>query len=162
MAEVYLLIGGNQGNSRKILASANRALQEAGCTILKKSSIYRTEAWGLADQPDYLNQAIRLSCDLDPIPLLNLTQSIEFKYGRERKEKWGPRTLDIDILFYDDMIIDSARLTIPHPRLHERNFVLEPMQEIAPELRHPILGKTIAELYLDSLDSKNVYLLEEE
>lgn len=162
MAEVYLHLGGNVGDVRNTLASAKVELRRANCSILQESSFYETEAWGKTDQDNFLNQAILIATERNPESLLNLIHDIENMHGRERNERWGPRTLDIDILLYDKTILRKQNLTIPHPRLHERNFVLIPLMEIAGEMEHPIFQKTIEELYLESDDLKEVYLIEEE
>lgn len=162
MSEVILLNGGNIGDTAYILASANADLQDAGCIIIASSRLYRTAPWGKEDQQDFLNQALIIKTEMLPIQLLYLTQSIEQKYGRERSEKWGERTLDIDIIFYDDIILNTPILTIPHPLMQERNFVLRPIMEIAPEKLHPVFHTTIRELYIQSPDNKKVYLQEEE
>ncbi len=159
MALAYLHLGGNQGDTQAILASANDDLIAGSCTILAASQYYLTEAWGMEDQADFINQALYISTKYTALELLQFIHGIEDKYGRKRTLRWGPRTLDIDILFYDDLILDSKELTLPHPRLHERNFVLIPLMEIAPDKIHPVFQKSIRELYLDSTDKNNVQLL---
>lgn len=133
MHTVYLSLGSNQGDSEKLLKKAVKMLQKP-LQSLVASSIYRTKAWGKTDQPDFLNLVVRGETTLSPLELLDQTQSIEKQLHRVRKERWGPRTMDIDILLYDDLRLDSERLKIPHPYMLVRDFVLIPLLEIAPEL----------------------------
>ena len=150
--QIYLHTGTNLGNREANLKRANEwIVQEIG-PIEKASSVYRTKAWGVTDQPDFLNQALLVSTRLSPFELLEKIQDIERRMGRVREIKWGERIIDIDILFYNDEIIDTENLTIPHPYLHYRNFVLLPLMDIAPGLLHPGFGLTVAELYANSED----------
>ena len=121
--------------------------------LVSRSALYQTAAWGLEDQPDFLNMAILLKTELTPLQLLERIQHVEHELGRQRILKWGQRTLDIDILFYDDQVIDLSQLKVPHPFLQERRFALAPLNEIAPEYVHPILNKTICKL-LDECEDK--------
>ncbi|MCB0518886.1 MAG: 2-amino-4-hydroxy-6-hydroxymethyldihydropteridine diphosphokinase [Lewinellaceae bacterium] len=157
---IYLLTGGNLGDRIATLLSAKQLIQERLGKIVQTSSFYETAAWGEVDQPDYINQALEVATTLSPKEVLKVIFNIEASLGRVRRSKWESRPIDIDILFYDDLILETKELTIPHPRLHRRNFVLIPMLEIAPELVHPILKKTIEELYEDSEDDLDVILLE--
>lgn len=137
---LYLLLGSNLGDRLRALSQARGQLEHALGPLLAASSIYETAPWGLADQPAFLNQVLGLyACQL-PDELLKITQEIEQKMGREKKEKWGTRTIDIDILYYGDQRIQTDGLTIPHPWLHQRRFTLVPLAEIAPHLIHPVLG----------------------
>ena len=114
---------------------------------MQASRIYETAAWGIQDQPDFLNQAFEVETEKEPIGLLQTVLEIELEMGRVRVQKWGQRLIDIDILYYDDLIWESEQLTLPHPHLHERNFVLSPLMDIAPDLVHPRLRKTTRELF---------------
>ena len=134
------------GNRAEMLEKANVLLEKKAGRLLALSKVVETPAWGKTDQPDFLNQVVKLETSLSPQELLNLNLGIEKQLGRNRVEKWGPRSIDIDILFYDNEIIDEPGLQIPHPWMHERLFVLEPMCEIAPDFVHPVLNKTIAVL----------------
>lgn len=146
MAEVFLLLGSNMGDSQKYLQEARLALQHQIGTLLAKSSVYQTAAWGKANQPDFLNQVLNMETALEPLELLNRCLGIEQGLGRVREEKWAARTIDIDILFYDSMIVNHENLVIPHPFLHERAFTLIPLVELAPEWVHPVLKKSMTDL----------------
>jgi 2-amino-4-hydroxy-6-hydroxymethyldihydropteridine diphosphokinase len=124
--------------------------------LLQASSLYETEAWGMKDQAPFLNQALAIETRLAPAELLDSILSIEEALGRVRQEKYGPRTIDIDILFFGEQVIDQAHLSIPHPFLHERRFALVCMDEIAPELVHPVSNKTIRQLLQDCPDASMV------
>lgn len=152
-----LHLGSNIGDRSSHLARARESLAELG-TILQMSSIYETEPWGNKDQPWFLNQAVELFTKLEPEALLLAINQIEQSSGRERKEKWGPRSLDIDIIFYGDLCVKSDTLTVPHPRAHERSFVLIPLLDICPERIHPMLLLPVWELYDMCNDSTEVYL----
>lgn len=146
MNKAYLLTGGNIGDRLTYLLSAYQIIEKSVGEVLKKSSIYETEAWGLTNQNAFLNQVLLISTNLSAEELLEGVLNIEQQLGRKRFEKMGPRTIDIDIIFYNDDIIASPHLTIPHPRIAERRFVLTPISEIAPDFVHPVLKKTITQL----------------
>ena len=142
----FLLIGGNDGDRKANLAKALGNVEESGCRILRRSSLYETAPWGKANQNDFLNQAVQIQSSLDAPSLMDELLKIEEKMGRKRLEKYGSRIIDIDILFFNDAIIDSPRLIIPHPEIQNRRFVLAPMEEIAADLVHPVLRKSIRDL----------------
>ncbi len=147
---VYLGLGSNVGEREEYIEQAVFLLGKVkGITVTKRSSNVETEAEGVEDQPPFLNAAVEIETTLSPHKLLEATQEIEASLGRERGAEWGPRTIDIDILLYDDQIISEDKLQIPHPLMHERVFVLKPLMELAPDVLHPTLEKTISELYED-------------
>jgi len=152
----FLSLGSNLGNKARNLARAGRLLREGGVEVLRASAVYETEPVDQLDQPWFLNQVLEVRSALDPPALLRLAKSVEKKVKRIPRTDKGPRTIDIDILFAGDTILDTPELVIPHPRLTQRNFVLVPLCEIAPEIRHPVLGKTIRELALSSSDPARV------
>lgn len=146
MNTAFLLIGGNLGNRAQHLAKARSLIHQRCGNIIKTSSMYETAAWGEVKQAAFLNQVLKIQTLLPAPVLLNCLLSAEQKMGRVRKQKSGPRTIDIDLLFFNDDQIEEPGLVVPHPRLHQRRFVLEPMNEIAPGLLHPVFNKTIKEL----------------
>ena len=150
MVDVFLLLGSNLGYRQLFLANAAEAIEREVGSIVKQSSVYETQSWGKTDLPDYLNQVLVVRTDLSARDVLLRILAIEKSMGRERTEKWGSRTIDIDILFYADDIINEPDLIVPHPYLHQRKFVLEPLAEIAPQHMHPVLNKSI--LQLNSID----------
>jgi len=146
MSTAYLLIGGNLGDRSANLKKSCVSIEAVCGIIISRSHVYETAAWGLEDQPSFYNQALQLSTHLSPNALLKRLLSIELEIGRVRKEKNGPRVIDIDILLYEDRIIDEKDLEVPHPRMAMRRFVLVPLREIAGEVLHPVLKKTIGEM----------------
>lgn len=150
---VFLGLGSNLGNSKELLENAVQKIQNNYTKLNKQSTIYQTKAWGKTDQPDFLNQVIEITTTYEPIELLRTLQKTELELGRQRKEHWGPRTVDIDILFFDDCRIYEDELIVPHPYIEERAFVLEPMNEIAPHFIHPVKNKAIRVL-LEELNKK--------
>jgi len=156
MHEVFLLLGSNLGNRQLFLKQAIEHIETEIAPLSKISSVYETQSWGKTDLPDYLNQVVVLLTDLPPQIILQKILNIELKLGRKREEKWGSRTIDIDILFYDDQIISQPGLVIPHPELQKRRFTLDPLAEIAPEWVHPSLKKNILQLKTELIDELNV------
>ena len=156
MNNVFLILGGNLGERRNNLAKALKEIGKTGAVIKKASSIYETEPWGAEGQPNYYNQVIEVLTETDASSLMQYLLTIEKKMGRERSVKYGARTIDIDILFFNSEVIQNDTVIIPHPRLHQRKFVLVPMVEIAPELIHPVLQKTMAALLTASNDTNVV------
>jgi 2-amino-4-hydroxy-6-hydroxymethyldihydropteridine diphosphokinase len=143
---VFLLLGTNLGNRISNLAQALQAIDQRVGKVTKASSVYETSAWGKTDQPAFLNQAVEIATDLDPDVVLKKILTIEEHLGRARKEKWGERTIDIDILFYGEEVYERPQLVIPHPQLANRRFTLIPLNEIASGFVHPLFKKTVAEL----------------
>ena len=156
MAELYLLLGSNLGDREVNLNQAIKLLEERVGLISKTSSLYETAAWGKNDQPDFLNQAVCIITDDEPENILYKALQIEAELGRERIERWGSRIIDIDLLFMDEQIINTQRLTLPHPQIQNRRFVLVPLNEIAPEFIHPVLNKSIKELLVECPDKLEV------
>jgi len=146
MNKAYLLTGGNMGNREEALGKAFRLICEYCGDITTISSIYETAAWGKNDQPPFLNQVLEIDTELQPRQLLRQILKIEKQIGRVRQEKYGPRIIDIDILFFNEEIHNYPLLKLPHPEIQNRRFVLVPMAEIAAEFIHPVLKKTIAAL----------------
>ena len=161
MARVFLSIGSNLGDRVANIQQAVSMLSlDNRIKILKTSSFYETQPWGNKNQPWFINAAMAIETVLDPEELLSIFQNIEAKLGRKRElfKKWSERTLDIDILMYDEQIINSKNLIIPHPYMHERAFVLVPMLEVKADLVHPIFNKTISELYDELQNPEDVFL----
>jgi 2-amino-4-hydroxy-6-hydroxymethyldihydropteridine diphosphokinase len=147
---VFLGLGSNLGDRLRHLQAAIEGLQKGGCRLIKSSSVYETPPWGLEEQPAFLNMVIQVGFDQEPIQLMELALYVEHQLGRTRNTKWGPRTIDIDLLAFGDLKVLSQRLVIPHPLLQERAFVLLPWAEIAPDFVVAGLGKSVQEL-LDGL-----------
>ena len=145
MPRAYIALGSNLRDRAAHLAAARTALTRR-MVLCRISRIYETPPWGYADQPAFLNQVVEAETDLSPEALLAYLKSLEAALGRRPTFRYGPRVIDLDILFYEDLVLETPRLTIPHPRLHERAFVLVPLAEIAPRLRHPLLGLAVSEL----------------
>ncbi|MBU1669560.1 MAG: 2-amino-4-hydroxy-6-hydroxymethyldihydropteridine diphosphokinase [Actinobacteria bacterium] len=138
MTRAYLGLGSNEGDRMENLRQGVMALKEAdGVVVVGISSVYESEPVGMTDQPDFLNAVVAVETTLDPNELLELAFEVERRQGRQRLLRWGPRTLDVDLLVVGDVVSDDPALTLPHPRLNERRFVLEPLMEVEPELRLP-------------------------
>jgi len=152
MELVYFLLGSNLGDRNAYLKEARKLLEQSVGKEIRSSSIYETQSWGVADLPDYLNQVIEMETKLQPEVVLKKTQAIEEKLHRERTKKWDSRTIDIDILFYGEVIINLTELKIPHPQLHNRLFTLVPLDELIPDFIHPVLKKSIHRLKQDVND----------
>ena len=146
MNGIYIAVGSNIGDREGNLKRALDMLEESSVHIIKKSKFYETKPYGVADQPDFLNAVAEVSADMQPIELLHTMQDIERRMGRERKRHWGERNIDLDLLIYPNVIMDTPELTLPHKDMENREFVLRPMTEIAPDLVHPVLGSTMQEL----------------
>lgn len=158
---VYLLLGGNIGDRESLLIRAASLIAEKIGPVLKTSAMYETAAWGNPHQAAFLNQALMVSTSLSASETLKQIQEIEQELGRTRIEKWGSRTIDIDIIFFNRELIAQQDLRIPHPHMQDRNFVLVPLAEIAAEYVHPILQSTVAVLKQqcpDTLDVKKYVL----
>ena len=156
LEKIYLHTGSNLGQKEQQLDQARQLIGQTIGQVTAQSQVYETEAWGLPDQPNFVNQALEVETALSPDELINRILSIEQKMGRIRSEKWTARLIDIDIIFYSDKIIKTEKLTIPHPFMHERNFVLIPLVEIAGNFIHPELQTSIKELYERSKDQLKV------
>jgi 2-amino-4-hydroxy-6-hydroxymethyldihydropteridine diphosphokinase len=147
-----LLLGTNLGDRLDHLDKASAYIEQNAGNILKKSSVYETAPWGIKEQDNFLNSAVLINTILPPKYLLDQLLSIEKKLGRERKEKWGPRIIDIDILYYNNDIVNKTDLKIPHPFLQDRRFSLVALNEISPDWEHPILKKTVSQMLIDCKD----------
>ena len=153
MNNIFLLLGSNLGDRRSFLTQAIEHIEADIAPVIKASSVFETQSWGKTDAPDYLNQVLMLQTLLPARVLLQKILAIEIVLGRKREEKWGSRTIDIDILFYGDTIINEPDLQVPHPELHKRRFTLEPLAEIGADFVHPVLHKTIVQLKNELHDS---------
>ena len=160
MNTIFLGLGSNLGDRLKNLKKAIEEIELLVGNITQKSAVYETKAWGKNEQPDFLNMVIELKSQFSAEDVLNKTQKIETDLGRIRKEKWGSRTMDIDVLFYNNEIIVTNRLNIPHILIEKRKFVLLPLAEIAATFFHPVLKKTINQLLSESTDNLDVIKLD--
>lgn len=153
MNKAILLIGGNLGNRTENLQQAVMQIDKRAGTVEKKSGLYETAAWGHVQQPDYLNQALQVATTLGAEELLETVLDIERQLGRVRQQKWGARVIDIDIIFYNDAVIDLPALKVPHPQMANRQFVLVPLAEISPDWIHPVLHKDVSALLAACTDT---------
>jgi len=157
-----LHLGSNKGDRKLQIARAIQMIEESIGPVWASSSYFETKAWGNVDQNDYINVALEVEHYMTPNQLLKTVNEIEDKLGRVRKEKWGSRIIDIDIIFVEDIIIDTEKLTIPHKWMEKRNFVLYPLVEIAENFVHPVLNKTVAELLDECEDTTEITRLKSE
>lgn len=155
---VFLSLGSNLGDRKINIENAKEFICDQIGDINESSSIYESEAWGLKDQKDFLNSIVMVSTELDPLSVLEECLIIESVMGRERIVKWGPRNIDIDIIYYNNQIINNIDLVVPHPRMHDRRFVLIPLMELASQLKHPIFGTSTQQLLKNCNDSSKVTL----
>ena len=155
METVYLLLGTNLGDKQKNLQEATLLLGRQ-VALTRRSSVYRSEAWGGVANAEFYNQVLEINTPLHPEELLAQILSIEKYMGRERKEKWGNRLIDIDILLFGNLLVDLPHLQIPHPQLPNRRFALLPLQELCPTLVHPVLNRSVQELVADCPDQLRV------
>ena len=153
----YLLLGGNLGNREANLKKAIELLNDKIGKVIAISSLYETAAWGKTDQPSFLNQAVSLRTRLTALEVLEYALSIEQELGRVRKDKWGERLIDIDLILFGEEIINIPdKLQVPHPHMQDRKFVMEPLAEIAPEVIHPLLGETMLDICRNITDPLEV------
>lgn len=148
--------GSNLGKRDQQLLEARQWIDREVGRVIGESSVYQTSPWGGIDQPDYLNQVWKIQTDLNPFQVMTALLELEKRANRERTQRWGARTLDLDLLFYDDYRIRTDFLTLPHPRIQDRNFVLVPLSEIAPDWRHPVFKQTVSYLAAHSPDEEKV------
>ena len=157
LTPVYLLLGSNLGNRLKNLQTAVTEIKAQAGKLQKESAVYETAPWGVQDQPAFLNQVLCISTDKSPEVLMNCLLQIEKKLGRQRKDKWTERTIDLDILYYGSEIVVKKDLKIPHKELHNRQFTLVPLNEIAPDFRHPIFNLSTSNLLEQCGDKLEVH-----
>jgi len=159
LATAYLSLGSNSDDRLEFLQGAIRKIEESHRISIKKvSSVYETQPVGYINQAWFLNLVLEVQTSLDPLPLLEHLLAIENQMGRKREAKWGPRNIDVDLLLYDNQLVHSDRLIIPHPQMHKRRFVLIPLAQIAPQLLHPLLKKSAPQL-LEACEDKSMVRL---
>jgi 2-amino-4-hydroxy-6-hydroxymethyldihydropteridine diphosphokinase len=145
MAKVYIALGSNVGDSEKQIEQATSLLAEH-LNNIQRTELYRSRAVGYTDQPDFVNTAVSGETTLTPEELLAFTQEIEQQIGRVQRFRWGPREIDIDVIFYDDLVQQTDQLTLPHPEFRKRDFVLKPLSDLNPQLKDPVTGRTVSGL----------------
>lgn len=146
MSTAYIALGSNLGDREENLRTALKHLEAKGVRVVRVSTFIETEPYGVTDQPGFINAVCQVATELPPLELLRLLLSIEQEMGRVRLRRWGERNIDLDLLLYEDAVLESEELILPHPDMHNRDFVLLPLAELAPEVVHPKLKKTIQEL----------------
>jgi len=156
VAKALIGLGSNQGHPLRQLAEAQAHIARRMGRIVRASSIYQTAAWGMEDQPDFLNQVLLIETPFSPVYLLRLALDIERQMGRRRLQKWGPRSIDLDLIMVGQTLLDHPELQLPHPYMQERAFVLVPAAEVAPNWVHPRGGKTLKEMLRDCPDPLSV------
>lgn len=162
MKQAFLHVGSNKGNRHQYIEEALAQIENLVAPIKTVSQYYETSPWGMEDQGNFINICLEVETTLQPIDLLEILKAIELKIGRQLRPKWHEREIDIDILYFGDLVIDEETLKIPHPEMQHRNFVLIPLMDVAPYFIHPILGKNTEEMYLECTDSGQVVLLADE
>ena len=153
---VYIALGTNIGDRAENMQQALKEL-ESIMQVEERSPIYETPPWGLVDQPDFLNQVVRGETELSPVELIKALKEIEAEMGRVPTIRYGPRLIDLDLLFYDDLVFETEKLSIPHPRMRGRAFVLVPLADLAPEIIHPVYGETVIEM-LAEVDPAGIHV----
>jgi len=155
MSVSYIGIGSNLGNRQENCSRAVEILEKRGIKVQKKSSLYETEPWGVKDQPRFINMVVQIETTLKPTDLLRVLKDIEREIGRQDSFRWGPRMIDLDILLFNALVLNEENLQIPHPYLHEREFVLRPLNEIAPDIIHPVFHVSIDKLTQNMLGGRD-------
>ncbi|MCK5140074.1 MAG: 2-amino-4-hydroxy-6-hydroxymethyldihydropteridine diphosphokinase [Thermodesulfovibrionia bacterium] len=153
MPTAYIGIGSNLGNREENCEKAVTRLLKKGVHVVKRSSLYETGPWGVREQPKFINMAVEVDTELKPYELLKTLKGIESELGRTKGIRWGPRVIDLDILLYNDLIMKTYDLEIPHPHINDREFVLKPLSDIAPDKIHPVFKKRIKNLLMEFLES---------
>ena len=155
MSVSYIGIGSNLGIRQENCFRAIEILEKRGIKVQKKSSLYETEPWGVKDQPRFINMVVQIETTLEPNDLLRVLKDIEKEIGRQDSFRWGPRMIDLDILLFNALVLNEKDLQIPHPYLHEREFVLRPLSEIAPDVIHPVFHMSIDKLTQNMLGDRD-------